>query len=79
MHMSRLRDANIGGVPLGRAIAQDTFSSGLVQANPQAVPPVRDRARSALRPGRAESSGRGVVHESTTSTARSAANTAPSR
>jgi hypothetical protein len=31
---------NIGGVPLGRAIAQDIFASGLVQANPLAVPPV---------------------------------------
>jgi Vanadium chloroperoxidase N-terminal domain/PAP2 superfamily len=31
---------NIGGVPLGRAIAQDIVASGLVQANPLAVPPV---------------------------------------
>jgi Vanadium chloroperoxidase N-terminal domain/PAP2 superfamily len=30
---------NIGGVPLGRAIARDIFNSGLVLANPAAVPP----------------------------------------
>ncbi|MDZ7632199.1 MAG: phosphatase PAP2 family protein [Gemmatimonadaceae bacterium] len=30
---------DIGGVPLGRAIAQDIFASGLVQANPAAIPP----------------------------------------
>jgi membrane-associated phospholipid phosphatase len=30
---------NIGGVPLGRAIARDIFASGLVMANAAAVPP----------------------------------------
>lgn len=30
---------NIGGVPLGRAIARDIFASGLQMANPAAVPP----------------------------------------
>ncbi len=30
---------NIGGVPLGRAIARDIFSSGLTMANPAAIPP----------------------------------------
>jgi hypothetical protein len=30
---------NIGGVPLGRAIARDIFNSGLIMANPAAVPP----------------------------------------